>query len=67
MAHEFVILDENDKLQPYTRWEDIPPTFKNVIKFLPEIPEGPHTAEEHAEIEQWNGRLQLLGERQTHG
>ena len=67
MAHEFVILDENDKLQTYTRWEDIPPTFKNVIKFLPEFPEGPHTAEDHAEIEKWNGKLQLLGERQTHG
>ncbi len=67
MAHEFVILDENDKLQTYTRWEDIPPTFKNVIKFLPEVPEGPHTAEDHAEMDQWNSRLQLLSERQTHG
>ena len=65
MAHEFVIIDENNKQQTYTRWEDIPPTFRNVVKIIPEVPDGPHTPEEHAQIEEWNGRLQLLIERET--
>ena len=65
MAHEFVIIDENNKQQTYTRWEDIPPTFRNVVKFIPEVPDGPHTPGEHAQIEEWNGRLQLLIERET--
>ena len=65
MAHEFVIIDENNKQQTYTRWEDIPPTFRNVVKFIPEVPDAPHTAEDHAEIDQWHGKLQMLMERET--
>ena len=67
MAHEFTIINESNKQETYSRWEDIPPTFKNVVKFIPEVPEGPHTAEQHAEIEQWGVKLQTIMERQTHG
>ena len=38
MPHEFVIL-VNGKLETYTRYEDIPEEFDNVIKFLPEVPD----------------------------
>ena len=44
--------------------DDIPEIFDNVIKFIPEIPDGPHTQEEHEEIEKWNERLQKLMEKE---
>jgi hypothetical protein len=50
MPHEFVIL-VNGKLEIFTRYEDIPEEFENVIKFLPEVPDAPHTEEQHEEIE----------------
>jgi len=63
MAHEFVFL-VNGKLKTYTKYEDIPDEFDNVIKFIPEIPDGPHSHDEHEEIEKWNERLQLLMEKE---
>jgi hypothetical protein len=66
MAHEFVVL-VNGKLQTYYAYEDIPQVFDNVIKFLPEIPNGPHTHEEHTEIETWNNKLKELMRRETNG
>ena len=59
MAHEFVVM-VNGQLQKYTQYEDIPVIFDHVIKFNPETPKGPHTAEQHAEIAQWNVKLQEL-------
>lgn len=41
-------------------YRDIPSEFEHVIKFAPDIPPGPHTAEEHAEIESLNGLFQQL-------
>jgi len=64
MAHEFVVLI-NGLLQTYDKYEDIPLEFDNVIKFLPEIPEGPHTHEQHEELDQWNGKLKELLKRET--
>lgn len=63
MAHEFVILRKGI-LETYNKYEDIPDDFDNVIKFLPETPEGPHTEEQHEEIEQWNGKLQILMQKE---
>ena len=63
MAHEFVLLI-NGELKTYTNYDDIPEIFDNVIKFIPEIPDGPHTQEEHEEIEKWNERLQKLMEKE---
>ena len=66
MAHEFVVLVDGE-LKEYQRYEDIPDKFDNIIKFIPEIPNGPHTHEEHAEIEIWNERLKELLRRETNG
>ena len=63
MAHEFVLLIKG-KLITFTRYEDIPDDFDNVIKFLPEIPIPPHTQEQHEEIEGWNQKLQKLMEKE---
>ncbi len=59
MAHEFVILRKG-VLETYEKYEDIPLDLDHVIKFLPEIPEGPHTTNQHDEIEEWNSKLQFL-------
>jgi hypothetical protein len=63
MSHEFVILKKG-KLYTYNKYEDIPEEFDNVIKFLPEIPDGPHTHEQHDEIDKWNDRLKELLKRE---
>jgi hypothetical protein len=63
MSHEFVILN-NGVLETYTKYEDIPESFDHVIKFLPQIPEPPHTEAQHEEIEQWNDKLQELMKRE---
>ena len=63
MAHEFVLLVKGE-LKTYTSYEDIPDEFDNVIKFIPEIPDGPHSHNEHDEIEKWNEKLQLLMEKE---
>jgi|Laugresbdmm110sd_1035091.scaffolds.fasta_scaffold19744_4 hypothetical protein len=63
MAHEFILLVKGE-LKTYTNYEDIPDEFDNVIKFIPEIPDGPHSHNEHDEIEKWNEKLQLLMEKE---
>jgi hypothetical protein len=63
MSHEFVVLIDNS-LYTYDKYENIPLEFDNLIKFFPEIPEGPHTLEQHEEIEQWNDRLKDLLKRE---
>ena len=59
----------NGILETYTKYEDIPDTFENVIKFLPDLPEpegedGGHTDEQHEQMLQWNTRLQELMEKE---
>lgn len=49
-------------LRSYQRWEDLPELFDHVVRFEPDIPPAPHTAEQHAEIEAWPARLQQLME-----
>lgn len=63
MPHRFVIIVDGD-LRVYERYEDIPETIDRVIEFLPEYPPGPHTDEEHEEIERWSDRLDRLMERE---
>jgi len=48
------------RLETYTEFEAIPQDFEHVIEFVPEIPPGPHTDQQHEEIEQWNDKLQEL-------
>ena len=54
----------NGKLVLYDKYEDIPEEFEHVIRFIPDVPEGPHTDEEHAELAVWNTRLQKLLEKE---
>jgi hypothetical protein len=58
---EFTIMRAG-KLLTYTNYEDIPLDFDHVIKFVPDIPAGPHTEDEHDQINAWNDRLQQLME-----
>ena len=58
---QFII---NGELVLYDKYEDIPYEFDHVIKFLPDIPEDPHTEDEHSEIVVWNTRLQKLMEKE---
>lgn len=53
MEGKFVILN-NGVLNTYTRTEDIPMEFDNLIQFLPDFPEGPHTEEQHTEMNEYN-------------
>jgi hypothetical protein len=61
---EFVIL-RNGVLETYNNYEDIPQTFDNVIKFIPDYSEGPHTHDEHEELHLWNDKLKQLLKRET--
>jgi len=61
MPHRFVIMISG-QLQEFTRYEDIPAVFDRVIEFCPEIPPGPHTDEQHEEIESWVPKFQRLME-----
>tara|TARA_B100000085_G_scaffold92050_1_gene83235 strand:+ start:1753 stop:1962 length:210 start_codon:yes stop_codon:yes gene_type:complete len=61
--HKFVIR-EGSELITYSNFEDIPNEFDHIISFEPKVPEPPHTEEQHKEIEQWQGRLQELIQRE---
>ena len=52
MPHRFVIMISG-QLHEFDCYEHIPDRFDHVIEFCPEIPPGPHTAEQHAEIAAW--------------
>jgi hypothetical protein len=66
MDGEFVVLIEG-KLHTFTKYEDIPKTFDNLIKFIPKIPEPPHTHEQHEEINSWHNKFKELMTRETNG
>jgi hypothetical protein len=61
MGHRFVIM-QDDKLYEYTKYEQIPDQFDHVIEFAPEIPPGPHTDQDHEEIDQWAVKFERLME-----
>jgi hypothetical protein len=50
MTGLFQVVIDGD-LKTYYRYEDIPEKIDRLIRFEPEIPEGPHTDEEHEWIE----------------
>lgn len=54
---EFII---NGELRTFFDYTQIPDNFDHVIKFIPEIPDGPHSHAQHEEIDQWNDRLTAL-------
>ena len=53
----------NGCLQTFSSYEEIPNAFDEIIIFEPKVNPGPHTPQEHDEIELWNYRLQLLMQR----
>ena len=57
----------NGNLETYNRIGDIPLKIDNVIKFLPDAPDGPHTEEQHAEIAKNTWYLQQIMSRETNG
>ena len=61
MGHRFVIM-QDDRLYEYTEYEQIPDQFDHVIEFVPEIPPGPHTDQQHEEIDQWQVKFKRLME-----
>ena len=61
MGHRFVIMLD-DQLSEYTEYEQIPDDFDHVIEFAPEIPPGPHTDQQHEEIDQWAVKFERLME-----
>jgi hypothetical protein len=67
MQHKFVILN-NGVLETYTKYEDIPLQFDNVIEFKPWIDEEhehEHDEHDHDELAEWNIKLQELIKRET--
>ena len=54
----------NGDLVLYDKYEDIPEEFEHVIRFIPDVPEEPHTEEDHEEMALWNTRLQELMEKE---
>ena len=54
----------NGELVSFDKYEDIPEDFEHVIKFIPDMPEEPHTEEDHEEMALWNIRLQQLMEKE---
>ena len=61
MGHRFVIM-QDDKLYEYTEYDQIPNKFDHVIEFAPVIPPGPHTDQQHEEIDQWQVKFKRLME-----
>ena len=53
----------HDNIEVYDRYEDIPDDLDHVIEFVPEIPPGPHTEQQHEEIESWVGLFLKLMEK----
>jgi len=62
--HKFVIM-VNGELVTYNKYEDIPDDFDHVIEFIPDIPDGPHTEDQHNELSKWNDRLKCLIEKEN--
>jgi hypothetical protein len=61
--HEFTIKDQG-KLYTFNKFEDIPMEFDHLIKFVPHVPEPPHTEMQHEEIDHWNDKLKELMRRE---
>jgi hypothetical protein len=61
---EFVVLKDG-VLLTFENYDDIPEKFDNLIKFIPDYNEGPHSHEEHEEISLWNEKLKNLMKRET--
>ena len=59
---EFIFLNRFFTQETFTDFNDIPDgyKFKEVIKFVPDIPEPPHTAQQHADIAWWDSTFSTI-------
>ena len=63
MRGKFKVLN-GGKVLEYDDYDDIPAKFDNLISYLPDWPEPPHTEEEHALVETFNDKLKQLMKRE---
>jgi hypothetical protein len=64
MKGKFIIRMHGEVI-PYTDFESIPDQIGAVISFMPDIPEPPHTEEEHELIHAFHDKLQELIKRES--
>ena len=64
MKHKFTVRIDKEVLT-YDNYDDIPEKFDNLISFVPNLPVGPHTQEQHDEIESWMEKFIALRKRET--
>jgi len=62
MGHRFVIM-RRDKIETYDCYDHVPDDLDHVIEFVPEIPPGPHTQQQHDEIDSWLDHFNTLMEK----
>ena len=55
----------NGVVHTYKKYDDIPHTFDNLIRFEPDYPEPPHTEEQHDLMATFNDKLRELMRRET--
>lgn len=63
MKGVFQVLIDGE-LVTYTKYDEIPERFDNLIRFAPEIPPEPHTDEQHEWIESLPQYMNELMERE---
>lgn len=61
---EFII---NGEIKTFNNYNEIPNKFDHIIKFKPDIPDGPHSHEQHEELNKWHEKLKELLKRETNG
>jgi hypothetical protein len=62
LTGRFTVLVEG-QLRTYSFWSEVPQVIDEVVAFQPHYPPPPHNPQQHAEILQWNTRLQELMRR----
>lgn len=55
---------KNGKLLTFSRYEDIPKSFDNLVSFQPDETPGPHTPEQHDEMASWLPKFQEILKRE---
>ena len=64
MNGQFIVKIGNDLLE-FSNYNDIPDKFDNVIIFKPEVPDSPHSEEDHKLIETFDSKLKELMKKET--
>lgn len=62
---EYKILVDGE-VRHFNHWDDIPLMLERVISFKPHIPPGPHTPEQHREIESFTEKFMSIMKRENY-